>query len=84
MPPYKKSSKSVRSHDDSLLVVCAACWRKNKTVCRVSDRVADQIREHVYKDYSTKNSNHPKVICAGCQKTLSDLDKVWNTYLFVL
>ena len=72
MPPFLKA----RDHNASLQVVCAACWRKNKTTCTVSDKLADLIRKHVYNDFNTRNSYHPRVICDGCRKTLTDMEKV--------
>ena len=75
MPPFVKK-KVARSPQDALKTVCAACWRKPAKVSGVSDRVADQIRQFVFKDYSKSNGYHPSVVCAGCQKTLSDLAKV--------
>ena len=50
MPPFVKK-KVARSHQDALKTVCAACWRKPAKVSGVSDRVADQIRQFVFKDY---------------------------------
>ena len=74
MPPFAKQKP--RTHDDSLNLVCAACWRKNKSVRTVSDSHADLLRKHVFEDYSTKNSFHPKVICDGCRSTITKLEKV--------
>ena len=80
MPPFAKQKP--RTHDDSLNLVCAACWRKNKSVRTVSDSHADLLRKYVFEDYSTKNSFHPKVICDGCRYTITKLEKVG--YLFTL
>ena len=68
--------KASRSHDDSLLVVCAGCWRKSKDVRKISDTMADLIRKYVYKEFSLSNSYHPRVVCDGCRKTIADLEKV--------
>ena len=80
MPPFAKHKP--RTHDDSLNLVCAACWRKNKSVRTVSESLADLLRKYVFKDYSMKNSIHPKVICDGCRYTITKLEKVG--YLFSL
>ena len=82
MPPFSRPSHSVRDHDGSLRVVCAACWRKNKSVGKISDKLAALIKKHVFEDFSTKNSYHPKVICDGCRKTLADIEKVMIFMLF--
>ena len=75
MPPVAKQ-KFARSNEDSLLVVCAACWRKNKNVRSITDNMAELIRKHVYKDFTLRNGYHPSVVCDGCRKTISDLEKV--------
>ena len=75
MPPVAKQ-KFARSHEDSLLVVCAACWRKNKNVRSITDNMAELIRKHVYKDFTLRNGYHPSVVCDGCRKTISDFEKV--------
>ena len=75
MPPFAKKG-GARTHQEALRIVCAACWRKPKNVRGVSDRVADLIRQFVFKDYSKSNGYHPTVVCTGCQQTLSDLAKV--------
>lgn len=75
MPPIVKQ-KVARTHQEALKRVCAACWRKPANVRSVSDRVADQICQFVFKNYSASNGYHPSVICVGCQKALSDLAKV--------
>ena len=75
MPPVA-TKKNPKSHDNCLHLVCAACWRKNKAVRTVSETLADLLRKYVYKDYSTKNSLHPRVICDGCRTTITKLEKV--------
>ena len=79
MPPVAKQ-KFARSHPDALLVVCAACWRKNKNVRSISDNLAELIRKHVYKDFNLKNGYHPTVVCDGCRKAISDLEKVGASF----
>ena len=76
MPPFTRPSHKARDHDGSLLVVCAACWRKNKSVGKLSDKLTALVRKHVFEEFYTKNNYHPKVICDGCRKTLSDIEKV--------
>ena len=78
MPPFTRPSHSGRDHDASILAVCAVCWRKNKSMGRVSDKLADLIRKHVFKDFSTQKTYHPRVICDGCRKTITDIEKVGN------
>ena len=75
MPPFVVQ-KAPRSHHEALSKLCASCWRKPKNVRGVSDKVADLIRQFVYKDYCKSNGYHPTVVCTGCQQTLSDLAKV--------
>ena len=60
MPPFTRPSHS--DQDASILAV--------------SDKLADLIRKHVFKDFSTKNTYHPRVICDGCRKTITDIEKV--------
>ena len=74
MPPVSKHK--ARSHQDSLKIVCAACWRKKKTVSNISEKMADLTRKFVFDGYNKTNGYHPTVLCDGCRKTLSDLDKV--------
>ena len=76
MPPFTIPSHS--DQDASILSVCAVCWRKNKSMGRVSDKLADLIRKHVFKDFSTQNTYLPRVICDGCRKTITDIEKVGN------
>ena len=85
MPPYSRPNHYARDHDASLLVVCDIFWRKNKSMGRVTDKLAELIRKHVFKDFSLKNTYHPRVICDGCRKTLSDTEKVrvLKNHLFV-
>ena len=79
MPPVAKQ-KMARTHQDSLTVVCAACWRKNKNVRMVTDKTADLICQFVFDGYSRSNGFHPTVLCDGCRKTLSDLGKVETVF----
>ena len=72
-------SKAVaRTHADSVNLVCAVCWKKPKSVRKISDKQTDLIRQFCYKDYNFKNYFHPKVICDVCRRTLIDLEKGCN------
>ena len=62
-----------RSHSDSLNVVC---WKKPKSVRKVTTRFEDLIRQLVYKNYSTTNYYHPRMICDVCRITITDIEKV--------
>ena len=75
MPPVFKKS-GARTHTESLRVVCAVCWRKQKNVSNVSDKLADLICQFSFHGYNRKNYFHPKVICDGCRRTIIDLEKV--------
>ena len=76
MPPVNKNKKVARTHGDSLLIVCAVCWRKKGSVRPVTDKMSGLICQFVFEDYSKDNGVHPSVICDGCRKTLGDIDKV--------
>ena len=77
MPPINPNSKKKpRSHEDSVNTVCSVCVRKQKCVRSVSEQLEKLIQKHVYSAYSTNKSHLPKVICAGCRKTLTSIEKV--------
>ena len=80
MPPTISNTKP-RTHNDSVLVVCAVCWKKPKGVRNITDKQADLIRQFSYKDYNIRNYFHPKVICGACRVTLSNLEKVGEYYI---
>ena len=83
MPPFVKK-EAARSHSENLAVVCAVCWRKNKNVRSVSEKVCEQIKQFVFSDYSSSNGFHPTAICDGCRNTLSDVSKVCFNFRIIL
>lgn len=74
MPKVKKQ-KEARSHSDSLNIVCAVCWRKPKSVRKVTEKISDQINRFSSPEYDLKNYYHPKVICDSCRVILGNLNK---------
>ena len=78
MPPVNKNNAVARTHSDSLSVICAVCWRKQGSVRKVSEKIEELVKEHVFGDYQRDNGFHPSVICDGCRKTLLDISKVYK------
>ena len=70
MPPVAKQ-KVARNHKESLESVCAACWRKSKSLRSVSERFSEYLCKFIFEGYSKTNGYHPTVICCSCQKALS-------------
>ena len=72
-----KKLKVARSHGDSLECICVACWRKKGNMRPVNDKVNGLLKLYVYDGYMRDSGYHPTVVCDGCRKILSDIEKVY-------
>ena len=69
MPPVIGRFSSAKTHSDCLNIIFQYAGGKKA----VSDTVSDLIIKYVYEGYERDGGVHPKVICDGCRKTLSDI-----------
>ena len=56
--------------------VCAICFRKQKTLRNIAERVKIQIKEIILPGFGDNEWDWlPTVICGGCYKDLQDFQK---------
>ena len=66
--------KSKKDHAAMQKAVCLVCWRKQKNLRNISNKVKMEIKEHVLEDYDSEAKSWlPSVICGGCYKNLHDV-----------
>ena len=68
-------------------IVCCVCAKKvkqnNKSIKKVSDKLAGLVRKFVFDGYTIQDPWYPTAICDSCRLTLSALEKVNFFCLFV-
>ena len=67
-----------KTHQESRASLCIGCHKLGSTLRKISPKstLLTKVQQNIYDGFSVSSESLPNVICDGCRKTLSDIEKV--------
>lgn len=64
-----------RTHEESRLVICLMCFKKNKSMRKISDSVVKIIKKNFIPEFDKAQDHFPLALCGNCTRIVYDCQK---------